>query len=141
MKVLPATPAGIAMAASEVLSPSAVRAFAANRCATRAAAARISATVFPRALIAATALEMIGEPPRAGSNIQLKVEKLLKVGEAKVEFIASMSAEVPPGLNGTSDTGSPEQPVRAIDTSVTVTTDRFANCSTRMNSASVLGSS
>jgi hypothetical protein len=76
---------------------------------------------------------MIGEPPRAASNIQLKVEKLLKVSVVNVEFIASTSAVVPPGLNGASDNGSPEQPVRVTDTSATVTTDRFAICSTRMS--------
>ena len=55
---------------------------------------------------------MMGAPPNAASNIRLNVEKLAKVGEANVEFIASRSAEVPLGLNGASGVESPPQPVR-----------------------------
>src|SRR5215216_5803031 len=92
---------------------------------------------FPRTSMAATEDEMIGEPPRAASNITPKVEKLANAGEAKVASIAWRSAEVPAGLKGASEVDSPPQPARTTDTNATVTTDRLANCSTRMGSASI----
>jgi hypothetical protein len=79
----------------------------------------------------------MGEPPRAASNMTPKVEKLAKEDDAKVVFIAWRSAEVPAALNGASGPPSPLQPDRLSETNATVTTDRFANCSTRMGSASI----
>src|SRR5688500_18891097 len=111
---------------------------AAIRRALRAAAARSPAVFFARTSSAAADAEIIGAPPSAASNIRLKVEKLANVGEPNVEFSASMSAEVPAGLNGASVNDSPPQPARVTLTSATVTTDRFANCSTRMGSASII---
>src|SRR5919206_1537789 len=146
MKVFPAIVLEIVMegppcADLEALSLDCWAKIAASRWALRAAAALIAAVLPPRTLIAAAELEMIGDPPRAASNIRLKVEKLANAGEANVEFIACRSAEVPAALNGASGLDSPPQPASVSDTSATVTTDRFANCSTRMGSASMIGSS
>src|SRR5690242_8776617 len=146
MKVFPAMVLEIAMEAPpcadlEALSFDCWAKIAASRWALRAAAALIAAVLPPRTLIAAAELEMIGDPPRAASNIKLKVEKLANAGEANVESIACRSAEVPAALNGASGRDSPPQPARVSDTSATVTTGRFADCSTRMGSASIIRSS
>src|SRR3954471_4797160 len=141
MKVFPATAVGIAIIAA--LRPpglSFLISIASSRRAARAAATRTEWPPFPRISIAIAEVDTIGEPPSAASNMRLKVEKLAKVGEANVEFIASRSVEVPLGLYGASGL-DPLQPARVSDTSPTARTDRFANCSTRMGSASILESS
>src|SRR3954451_2457268 len=142
MKVFPATAVGIAIiAALRPLGLSFLISIAPSRRAARAAATRTEWPPFPRMSIAMAELDTIGEPPSAASNMRLKVEKLAKVGEANVEFIASRSVEVPFGLYGASELELPLQPARVSETSPTARTDRFANCSTRMGSASILGSS
>src|SRR5689334_7022010 len=142
MKVFPAMVLEIAMEAPpcadlEALSFDCWAKIAASRWALRAAAALIAAVLPPRTLIAAAELEMIGDPPRAASNIKLKVEKLTNAGEANVESIACMSAEVAAALNGASGLDSPPQPASVSDTTATVMTHHIANCSTRIGSASI----
>ena len=91
--------------------------------------------------IAAADAEMMGAPPMAASNLMLRAAKLLKVADVKLDPTASRSALVPAGLNGASGLELPLQPARVALINATVMTDRFANCSTRMGSASIIGSS
>jgi hypothetical protein len=91
--------------------------------------------------IAAADAEMMGAPPSAASNFRLREAKLVNVGELNVEPTACKSALVPAGLNDASGLELLLQPVRVTPTNATVMTHRFANCSTRMGSASIIGSS